>query len=202
MERRSHGKMDRRLNDVYWNMRKRCYDKRSEYYALYGGRGIKVCAEWMTGFAPFRDWAYANGYKSGLTIDRIDNDGNYEPSNCRWTTMKEQINNRSISLNYTLDGETKSLKEWCDKFGIPYERTRWRVKRWGFSRRCFDTKFRSCAVSKVVACFSDGRKRTFASISEAARFLGVTDVAVGNSIRRHSKCCGATFTKEKRQCLH
>lgn len=74
-------------------MKCRCQNKNHHAFVHYGGRGIKVCEEWQQ-FEPFRDWALANGYADDLSIDRINNDGNYEPANCRWATPKEQNNNR------------------------------------------------------------------------------------------------------------
>lgn len=74
---------NKRISRVYWNMKTRCYNKSSNKYHAYGARGIKVCDEWKNSFKKFKEWALSNGYGDNLTIDRINNDGNYEPSNCR-----------------------------------------------------------------------------------------------------------------------
>ena len=90
-----HGmaKDDLRLYRIWQNMRQRCNNPKHKDYRNWGSRGIRICAEWDD-FKAFYDWAMSNGYADNLTLDRINNDGNYEPSNCRWATMKEQQNNR------------------------------------------------------------------------------------------------------------
>ncbi len=89
-----HGFAGTRLYYTWHAMIKRCCNKKNSNYKDYGGRGIKVCDEWLHNFQSFYDWAMANGYTDELTIDRINVDGNYEPSNCRWATHKQQSMNR------------------------------------------------------------------------------------------------------------
>lgn len=88
------GRKRTRLYVIWDNMKQRCNNPNRTEFKNYGGRGIKVCDEWANSFLAFYEWAMANGYRDDLTIDREDSDGNYEPSNCRWATMKEQQNNR------------------------------------------------------------------------------------------------------------
>ena len=101
-------------------MRERCYDPKSKPFHDYGGRGISVCEEWRHDFAAFREWAIENGYEEGLSIDRIDVNGNYCPENCRWITLEEQQRNKRNVKPITWNGETHLLPEWADILGIKY----------------------------------------------------------------------------------
>jgi hypothetical protein len=119
---RKHGMFGKRIYTIWQQMKDRCYNQNNNGYKDYGGRGIKVCNEWHNS-TNFFEWALANGYNDNLTIDRIDVNGNYEPSNCRWVTMKVQDRNRRNTIFITFNGETKSLAEWCEIRGLPYGRT-------------------------------------------------------------------------------
>jgi hypothetical protein len=99
-------------------MMSRCYNPKTERYPRYGGRGITICDEWLHNFPAFRDWAFANGYEEGLTIDRIDVNGNYCPENCRWATTSDQMKNTSTNRYLTLNGETHTLSDWSRLTGI------------------------------------------------------------------------------------
>lgn len=118
--RTTHGQEGTRLYRVWQNMKDRCSNTNNSRYYRYGGRGIKVCDEWDNSFVPFYEWAINNGYAEELTLDRIDNDGNYEPSNCRWTTIQEQCNNRSSNIKITIGNATKTLLQWCEIFEVDY----------------------------------------------------------------------------------
>src|SRR5690606_32173246 len=101
-------------------MKARCFSEKNRSYKHYGGRGITMCDEWRDDFMTFHNWCISSGYKKGLSIDRIDNNGNYEPDNCRWSTQKEQQRNRRSNRLVTYKGESKPISEWCDILGINY----------------------------------------------------------------------------------
>lgn len=98
-------------------MRDRCYNPNSNSYRYYGAKGVSICQEWQA-FKPFYDWAMANGYNDKLTIDRKNVFGNYEPSNCRWATTREQNNNTTRNVFITIGSETKTVQQWAEEAGI------------------------------------------------------------------------------------
>ncbi len=119
-KRVKHGMYGTRIYRIWAAMKRRCLNPNYHEYHLYGGRGIKVCNEWL-GFVEFYKWAMNNGYKDDLSIDRINQDGNYEPNNCRWETCKRQANNRRSNLTIEYQGQTKPLKQWAEDLGLNYK---------------------------------------------------------------------------------
>lgn len=122
----------KRVYNIYMNIKKRCYNKNSKAYRLYGERGICMCDKWLEDFNSFLEWSLNNGYNDKLTIDRIDFNGIYEPSNCRWTTTKVQANNKRTNKRINIFGETKNLIEWCNFLHISFQTYKMR-RRLGWS---------------------------------------------------------------------
>lgn len=118
---KTHGSSKTRLYHIWAGMRKRCYDQSASNYSNYGGRGIKVCDEWNSGYGQFRDWALAHGYRDGLSIDRIDVDGDYTPDNCRWADRVLQANNRRTSVCYEYNGVTHTIAELARLYNLNYK---------------------------------------------------------------------------------
>ena len=122
----THGLHKHSLYSVWEGVKQRCANPKEENFKYYGGRGIAVCDEWKNDFKAFFDWAIENGWEDGLTIDRVDSDGNYEPSNCRWTTRMIQMRNtRRIRKNNTsgYKGVTwdKNRKRWMAQITYNYK---------------------------------------------------------------------------------
>lgn len=117
----SHGKSKTKLYHVWTSMKGRCFRESDNAYKNYGKRGIGMCEEWINDFNAFHEWAITNGYKEGLTIERIDNDSGYFPDNCKWIPRKEQSRNRRSCHYITYHGETKTLSEWSRLLHIDRE---------------------------------------------------------------------------------
>ena len=122
---RIHGGTEDRLYGVWCAMKNRCYCPSNNRYKNYGGRGITVCDEWKDSYENFKNWALANGYRSNAprgkyTIERINVDGNYCPENCMWKTIKEQENNKTDNHFVEYQGETHTISEWAQIFGMAY----------------------------------------------------------------------------------
>ena len=113
-------KIKRKMENTYYRIKDRCYNPKCSKYKLYGERGIKVCDEWLTDRNKFYEWALSSGIEQHLSIDRINPNGNYEPSNCRWVDNITQARNKRRTIYLTHNDITKTLKEWCEDFSIPY----------------------------------------------------------------------------------
>lgn len=117
-----------RIYRIWCLMKSRCYSKNSNSYYNYGARGIRICKEWKENPMAFYDWAVANGYKDNLSIDRIDNNGNYEPSNCKWSTKQEQNKNQRRTRLITYKGQKKCLADWEKELGFTKGKLGYRIR--------------------------------------------------------------------------
>ena len=122
-----------RIRYVYYDMIRRCYSPKDNHYNRYGKRGIKVCEEWRKDCKSFYKWAKDNGYKVGLQLDRINNDGNYEPNNCRWVSARENSLNKRNTLMIIYKGKRKPLADWAMEKGLNYDTLKDRIYRYGWS---------------------------------------------------------------------
>lgn len=120
-----------RLYKIWQDMKRRCDNDTFAKFRLYGGRGITYAAEWQQ-YAPFEEWAYSHGYREYLTIDRINPNGDYTPSNCRWATYAEQNNNKRTNHLFTRNGETHNISEWAKI---------WQMSQSGARKRISKTEF-------------------------------------------------------------
>jgi hypothetical protein len=119
---KKHGEFNTKLYKVWAGMVRRCHGFTDDknLFKHYQKRGIKVCDEWRFSYLAFSIWAKSNGYSVGLELDRINNDGNYEPSNCRFVSRSENQRNKRTSIFGVIDGRSKLIIEWAEYYGIPY----------------------------------------------------------------------------------
>lgn len=137
-----------RLQRIWKCMKQRCNNPKNTTYKNYGGRGIKVCEEW-TKFKPFEKWALENGYQDDLTIDRIDVNGNYEPSNCRWISFLEQQYNKRKTIYFVHKNKKYNLLELSGKLGLSITTIRARIKR-GFDENNISKQMVAKKIKKYL----------------------------------------------------
>lgn len=124
-----------RIYVAWHHMIQRCYRSNCKAYKNYGGRGIKICDEWLQDFMNFYNWAINNGYKDNLSIDRIDVNGNYEPNNCRWADDFTQRRNKRNNKYFSINGDTKTLTDWAKQYKIKPNVVRERItKGWNIEK--------------------------------------------------------------------
>ena len=124
---KKHGLTNTKLYTKWSGIVQRCTNPNAIHYDMYGGRGITICDEWRNDFYSFYSWSIENGYKDGLTIDRIDNNKGYYPENCRWTDLETQANNTRRNHYITYNNETKTLTQWARLLNVNVETLRYRV---------------------------------------------------------------------------
>lgn len=145
----SDGRSSTRLYKTWTSMLQRCENPKAYYFDHYGGRGIRVCQEWRDSFEAFRAWALSNGYSDDLTIDRIDNDGNYCPENCRWADSFTQCNNMRSNRMISFGGKTMSLSQWARELGISRSTLAVRICKGWSIQRAFTTPVEKKYASKT-----------------------------------------------------
>jgi hypothetical protein len=144
---RQNGLVETKLYNVWASMKSRCFNQNHKFYKDYGGRGITVCEEWRNSIIAFYEWAINNGYNEGLTLDRIDNNKSYSPSNCRWTSRLEQLNNRRNNLRITHNGVSRTVAEWSRETGINNRTILSRVRAgWEYKNLFIPTRKKVCQL--------------------------------------------------------
>ena len=126
---KKHGMRYSRIYNIWCGIKDRCENSNYHNYNDYGGRGIKICEDWRRDFVKFYEWAVKNGYKSDLTIDRINVNGDYCPENCRWVSMKVQENNKRNNRVLTYKGRSQTITQWSEEIGINRETLYGRIRR-------------------------------------------------------------------------
>lgn len=173
---KTHGKRYTKIYHIWLSMKDRCNNERCSDYRFYGGRGIFVCEEWQS-FEPFDEWAMANGYEDGLTIDRIDNNAGYSPENCRWITRKEQCYNRRSNHYIEYNGKTQTITQWAKECGLTEQVLSGRLRNGWDIDRALHTP-----TKKMNRVEYNGRLWT---LSELAEKYGLHTYTIQNRLKRH-----------------
>lgn len=185
-----------RIYHIWSSMKQRCYDINAISFPNYGGRGISVCDEWRNDFMAFYNWAIAHGYNESLTIDRIDCNGNYEPSNCKWATMKEQMQNKRNNVMLELNGERHTISEWSRITGIKCGALQGRkYAGWSDEKtlttpvKNFDFHKMSNGKSPVILVNKGDIVAEYDSIRDAAKLNNLSYASVYRYLRGEQKTC-------------
>lgn len=192
--------------ELYWawkSMKQRCLNPRCKAYKNYGKRGISICDEWMM-FEPFFKWAITNGYKKGLDLDRQDNNGNYEPNNCRWIERVDNINNRRVTILLSVDGITKPRTQWEKELKLP----KGILKSWVtiHNKKYAEMRLKDILINGYKPCnYSFGHRKKvihtdtgmiFNSVKDAAEHFKISPHTISNAIRANRSTEKGKFTFE------
>lgn len=184
-----HGGKHEHLYQIWCGMKQRCCNPNNKNYARYGGRGIIICEEWLNDYSAFRKWSMENGYEDNgeLSIDRIDNNGNYEPSNCRWTNVIVQANNRRSNVLITHNGKTQTLREWSEETGICMDNLYYRYRAGRTPEeilRKYDVHNIGCTRVDVTEENVRELKEQGLSVTKIANVLGCSEGTVRNRLTK------------------
>ena len=188
------------LYNIWKNMKCRCYDSNCKRYSDYGGRGIVICNDWLEDFDCFADWALKQGYSLGLTIERIDVNGNYEPSNCKWITKSEQALNTRQNLLVEYRGEIKPLIVWCNKLNLSYDATHNRIQKGWSVEKAFTEPLFDSNKSFAAACRAKGINPGTVK-SRMEKFGWDFETAVNTPCEGRGTMYNAFGNKPPRKCL-
>lgn len=170
------------LYDAWRNMKRRCYLKTANYYKNYGGRGIKVCDEWRTNYGAFLEWSLNNGWEKKFQLDRIDNNGDYSPDNCRWIPQKKNLLNKRTNYYITYQGKKQTITEWAAELGINIHTLTKRVQMWGVDK-AFNTPVNEAYKREVHKHEITFRGETN-SLKGWADKIGISHVSLAKRIKR------------------
>ena len=186
-------------------MQSRCYNINDKRYADWGGRGIKICKQWLENPEEFVRWGLENGCKEELSIDRIDNDGDYSPENCRWVTLVDNNQNRRSSVYYTYNGKTQNLQQWCNEYNVTRSMIDKRLKMgWDFEKALTTPKIKRDTKTIIGEKFGRlsvirfiGTDKNRQSLFECKCDCGNTVIVNSNKLKSgHTASCGC-YRKEK-----
>ena len=174
-----HGMVKTRPYKIWVDMKRRCNNPKNKAYKYYGEKGVRVCDEWVNDFSAFYEWAKENGYNDNLTLDRIDSDGNYEPSNCRWATKTEQANNTSRNVFITYKNKTQTISMWAKELGIKYSLIQDRLSAGWTPEEIFELPLGTKLKEQKLITFNGETH----NISEWSRLLNISRKTITNRIK-------------------
>ena len=169
-------------------MKERCYNEKNIKYKDYGGRGIKICEDWLSDFAKFYDWSVNNGYNDELTLDRIDFNGNYEPKNCHWATQQEQQNNRRDNVHINVNGKDFTISQLARLIKSKPASVAYRLKH-GWSIDDIINKPFENTKERLITF--NGKSQ---SINAWARETGISKITIRNRLNRYGWSIEETLT--------